>query len=194
MRHMDTLIGRIVETTEELGIADRTLILFTGDNGTHGSIRSTLEDRVVQGGKGKTTDAGTRVPLVAYWPGVVPEGRVSDDLVDFSDFMPTLLEASGTAPPEDLDGQSFRNYAARSAIRGNGSTVTTVPDRSARGPCGSFATSGGNCMATAGSWMLKAIRWKGNPWKTLIAIRLLAPLGTSFKPPCNLCRPKVGHC
>jgi len=107
VRHMDTLIGRIVETTEELGIADRTLILFTGDNGTHGSIRSTLEDGVVQGGKGKTTDAGTRVPLVAYWPGVVPEGRVSEDLVDFSDFMPTLLEASGTAPPEHLDGQSF---------------------------------------------------------------------------------------
>ncbi len=105
--HMDTIVGRIVEKTEELKIADRTLILFTGDNGTHGTIRSTLGDRVVQGGKGKTTDAGTRVPLVVRWPGVVPEGRVSNDLVDFSDFLPTLLEAAGAAVPEGLDGRSF---------------------------------------------------------------------------------------
>jgi len=105
--YMDTLVGRIVKKTRDLGIAKRTLVLFTGDNGTHRSIRSTLADRVVQGGKGKTTDAGTRVPLVACWRGVVPENRVNDDLVDFADFLPTLLEAAGTAVPEGLDGRSF---------------------------------------------------------------------------------------
>ena len=112
--HMDGLVGRIVKRAEELGIARQTLVLFTGDNGTHGSIRSTLDGRVVQGGKGKTTDAGTRVPLVAWWPGVIPEGRLSNDLVDFSDFLPTLLEAAGaTVPPAARDAVP---PAARDAV------------------------------------------------------------------------------
>jgi len=105
--YMDKLVGRIVGKTEELGIADRTLILFMGDNGTHKTIRSSLNGRNIQGGKGKTTDAGTRVPLVAYRPGVVPEGRVCNDLVDFSDFLPTCLEAVGVPVPAGLDGRSF---------------------------------------------------------------------------------------
>lgn len=105
--YMDTLVGRIVDKTVELGIAERTLILFVGDNGTHTAIRSTLNGQVVRGGKGKTTDAGTRVPLVVAQPGVVPTGKVCDDLVDFSDFLPTLLSAAGITVPEGLDGHSF---------------------------------------------------------------------------------------
>jgi len=105
--YMDKLVGQIVSTTEELGIADRTLILFMGDNGTHRTLKSTLNGRTIRGGKGKTTDAGTRVPLLALWPGVVPEGRVCEDLVDFSDLLPTTLEAAGAAIPDGLDGQSF---------------------------------------------------------------------------------------
>ncbi len=62
---------------------------------------------MIKGGKGKTTDAGTREPLVAYWPGVVPQGQVSSDLVDSSDFMPTLLQAAGAKTPAGLDGHSF---------------------------------------------------------------------------------------
>lgn len=105
--YMDALVGRIVRKTEELQIADDTLILFTSDNGTHRSLRSTFDGRTIRGGKGRTTDAGTRVPLVARWPGVVPEGRICDDLVDFSDFLPTLLSAADAEVPEGLDGRSF---------------------------------------------------------------------------------------
>ena len=55
------------------------------------------------------TDAGTHVPLIASWPGTIPAGHVSLDLIDFSDFLPTLLDCAGIAPPPDrvLDGQSF---------------------------------------------------------------------------------------
>lgn len=105
--YMDKVVGQIIQTTEELQIADRTLILFTGDNGTHRTIRSTLDGRVIQGGKGLMTDAGTRVPLVALWPGKVPAGHVSETLVDFSDFLPTLLQATGQKVPDGLDGRSF---------------------------------------------------------------------------------------
>ena len=55
------------------------------------------------------TDGGTRVPLIANWPSVISQGRVCDDLVDFSDFLPTLCEATGAAIPSALkiDGRSF---------------------------------------------------------------------------------------
>lgn len=105
--YMDKLIGRIVKTTEDAGIAERTLILFIGDNGTHATLRSSLNGTQVRGGKGKMTDAGTRVPCVALWPETIPAGRVSSDLVDFSDFLPTVLEAAGQSVPQGLDGRSF---------------------------------------------------------------------------------------
>ena len=105
--YMDKQVGRIIAATEELGIAERTLILFVGDNGTNKKITSTLNGREIQGGKGMTTDAGTRVPLVALRPGTVPAGRVCEDIVDFSDFLPTTLQSTGTPVPDGLDGRSF---------------------------------------------------------------------------------------
>ena len=59
--YMDKLVGRIVGKARQLGIADRTLVLFTGDNGTHRTLRSTLHGRTIPGGKGLTTEAGNRV-------------------------------------------------------------------------------------------------------------------------------------
>lgn len=107
VQHMDHLVGRIVDQTEQLGIADNTLIIFTGDNGTHRTITSHLNGRTIKGGKGQTTDAGTRVALVASQPGTVPQGRVCDDLIDFSDFMATFQELAGVEPAGNQDGTSF---------------------------------------------------------------------------------------
>ena len=105
--YMDKLIGRIVDKTVDLGIEDRTLILVTGDNGTHPSLKSKMGDKVIAGGKGKPTDAGTHVALFAYQPGTVPAGTVSKTLVEFSDFVPTIAEATGAKPPSSIDGRSF---------------------------------------------------------------------------------------
>ena len=105
--YMDEIIGRIVDKTVQLGIAQRTLILVTGDNGTHQSIRSNLGDKVIKGGKGLPTDGGTHVGLFAYQPGTVPAGTVSSDLVEFSDFVPTIADATGASPLSPNDGRSF---------------------------------------------------------------------------------------
>jgi arylsulfatase A-like enzyme len=105
--YMDRLVGRFIDRLHELGIAEETLVLFTADNGTHRSIRSQFKGRLIRGGKGKTTDAGTREPLIAWWPETIRPGRVTDQLVDFSDFLPTFAELAGTPIPEDLDGISF---------------------------------------------------------------------------------------
>ncbi len=107
--HMDQVIGRIVARLDDLGLRENTLLLFFSDNGTHQAIESRMEDRTVRGGKGLTTDAGTHVPLIANWPSTTPGGIVSNDLVDSTDFLPTLLEAAGAPRPNDvlLDGLSF---------------------------------------------------------------------------------------
>ena len=111
--YVDKMVGRIVDKLEEAGVRDNTLILFTGDNGTpggaKGGIVSELNGRIIEGGKSLTTDGGTHVPLIANMPGTVPPGMVTDDLVDFSDMMPTIGEMTGADLPADevLDGVSF---------------------------------------------------------------------------------------
>ncbi len=104
--YMDKLIGRIVEQTAKLGIAEKTLILVTGDNGTHKSLKSKMGDVTIKGGKGLPTDAGTRVALVGYQPGTIPTG-ITNRLVEFSDFMPTIATATGVDIPQGMDGVSF---------------------------------------------------------------------------------------
>ncbi len=107
--YMDKIVGCIVNKLDELGIRENTLVLFTGDNGTNKSIKSKTKNGIIQGDKGQTTDAGTRVPLIANQPGVVTVGKVCGDLVDFSDFVPTFAEAAGIKVPENMivDGRSF---------------------------------------------------------------------------------------
>jgi arylsulfatase A len=108
--YMDKSIGRIVAKLDKLGIRQNTLILYTGDNGTPRGITSRMKDGgSIDGGKGLTTDAGTHVALIANWKGSAPVGKVCTDLVDFSDFLPTLADAAGTAPPAGviIDGRSF---------------------------------------------------------------------------------------
>ena len=107
--YIDKLVGRIEEKLESQGLREKTLLLFTADNGTAINIVSRLGDREIRGGKAFMTDAGTHVPLVANWKGVIAPGQVSDRLVDFTDFLPTIVQAAGAKLPEGLtpDGHSF---------------------------------------------------------------------------------------
>jgi arylsulfatase A len=72
-------------------------------------LASELLGRPVPGGKGYTHDYGTHVPLVINLPGRIPPGQVNKDLIAFSDFFPTMVEAAGLTPKKitDGDGVSF---------------------------------------------------------------------------------------
>lgn len=113
VEYMDGIIGRMVRRIDELGLGENTLVLFFGDNGTLNTIKSRLDRQgkitEFQGGKGETTEAGMRVPLIARWKGRVPAGRVNDDLIDSCDFLPTLCEATGVSAKSmgAQDGRSF---------------------------------------------------------------------------------------
>jgi arylsulfatase A len=107
--YMDKLVGRLVTQLETLGLRDNTLILFVGDNGTGRGTVSRFRGRDYVGAKGSTNEAGMHVPLIASWPGGIAAGRVVDDLVDTTDFLPTICAAAGVPVPAqpELDGRSF---------------------------------------------------------------------------------------
>lgn len=106
VEYMDEVVGRMMDRIGALGLRERTLVLFYSDNGTDKSLTSMLNGKPYAGGKGLTTDAGTRVPLIASGAGVKP-GRVLDDLIDSTDFLPTVLEAAGKPSDAGFDGRSF---------------------------------------------------------------------------------------
>ena len=107
--YTDKLTGKLLAKLDALGIRDNTLVLFVGDNGTGRGTRSMLGDKLVIGGKGTTTETGMHVPLIASWPGKAAAGKVCNDLVDSTDFVPTLLAAAGVTAPKGtkFDGRSF---------------------------------------------------------------------------------------
>ena len=109
VQYIDKNVGRLEDTLAKLGIRKKTLVVFTGDNGTNSMLTSELNGRQIRGGKGYTHDYGTHVPLIVNWPGKVPGGKVNDDLVCFSDLFPTMVEAMGLPQKEisDGDGWSF---------------------------------------------------------------------------------------
>ncbi|MBT8308041.1 MAG: sulfatase-like hydrolase/transferase [Maribacter sp.] len=109
VHYMDKLVGRIRTKVEELGIQDNTLLLFVGDNGTDRDVTSANDGKTIRGNKGYTSDAGTHVPLIAFWDGKIKKESINGNLIDFTDFLPTVLEAATQSKLDSTltDGHSF---------------------------------------------------------------------------------------
>ena len=109
LAYMDKQVGLIVKELERLKLRQKTLIVFSGDNGTAAKFPTTVDGKSISGHKGQMLEGGSRVPLIANWPGVTPSGKVLEDLIDFSDLYPTFAEVAGAPMPTrlPLDGQSF---------------------------------------------------------------------------------------
>ncbi len=107
--YADKLIGKLVAKLEELKLRDNTLLLILGDNGTGRGTPSRFLGRDVVGGKGTSTMWGTHVPGIGNWPGHFASGKACADMIDATDFLPTLCEAVDVKVPAALkiDGRSF---------------------------------------------------------------------------------------
>jgi len=107
--YMDKEVGEIVAALEKLGLREKTLVVFAGDNGTARGYPSPVHGRMLDGFKGTMLEGGSRVPYIASWPGVTPAGKVSQDIVSFADQLPTLAELGGAPLPKDvkIDGVSL---------------------------------------------------------------------------------------
>ena len=109
MAYMDKMVGNVRSKVQQQGLADRTLILFIGDNGTGRDIISRQNGVDVRGAKGATIDEGSRVPFIAWGPGLAKTGLVSESLVNLNDILPTLAELAGAQLPryDPGDGTSL---------------------------------------------------------------------------------------
>ena len=110
VEEVDWSVGRMLDTLRELQLAERTLVIFTSDNGPwlvkgpDGGSAGPL-----RGGKGSTWEGGVRVPTLAWWPGKIAPGSVCDAVAGTIDLLPTAVAiAGGTVPAEPvIDGRDI---------------------------------------------------------------------------------------
>jgi arylsulfatase A-like enzyme len=107
---MDQAVGKVLAAIDDAGVRERTLVIFTSDNGglstSEGHPTSNLP---LRGGKGWLYEGGIRVPFIVRWPGTTKAGAVIDQYIASPDVFPTLLEAAGLPqiPHAHKDGVSF---------------------------------------------------------------------------------------
>lgn len=95
---VDTAVGRVLAALEEFHLAQRTIVVFTSDNG--GLITNgTTSNKPLRYGKASAYEGGVRVPLIVRWPGVTRPGSVSHTPVITMDLFPTLMEGCGLGAP-----------------------------------------------------------------------------------------------
>jgi arylsulfatase A-like enzyme len=117
---VDRQVGEVLQLLKDLGLEQKTLVMFSGDNGGNDYFSSSEFPRGVhsankhpqtgvefRGKKGTLYEGGLRVPFIARWPGKIASGSISQHLCYFPDVMPTIAELTQANAPEDLDGISL---------------------------------------------------------------------------------------
>ncbi len=106
---LDRDVGRIVQMVRNKGIAEKTLILFTSDNGANRGFGEFFKSNgSLRGHKTTLYEGGIREPFIAYWPGTIAPGQVTDRVTAAWDVFPTLCEIASVDVPKAIDGLSFR--------------------------------------------------------------------------------------
>lgn len=117
---LDSYVGRVLESLRKAGVEDRTLVIFSSDNGTThdrpanprfhvGGVDAKFFNSTadLRGYKGSVYEGGLRVPMIVRWPGRIPAGAVNDTPSYFADWFPTLCAAAGLDAPAGLDGENL---------------------------------------------------------------------------------------
>ncbi|MCA9066540.1 MAG: arylsulfatase [Planctomycetaceae bacterium] len=108
---LDSYVGRMMDQLHRLGLAENTLVIFTSDNGPHNESNHNLDrfdpNGPLTGIKRSLTDGGIRVPMIAWWPGKVKSGQVSDHVGYAGDWFATAAELAHATTPSNLDSISF---------------------------------------------------------------------------------------
>jgi len=138
VKYFDKEMGMLMNKLQNAGIESNTIVLcIIGDNGTDGRIVSRYNNSSFRGGKGKTADKGIHLPMIAYGPAKIMGGKVNNNLVDFTDILPTLADIADIPAPANfgiLDGVSFapqlfgQFYTARTSCFGYYDVNRNGPD------------------------------------------------------------------
>lgn len=105
IEHLDAGIGRVLEALRENGLEERTLVIFTSDNG--GQVNVGARNGPLRAGKGTLYEGGLRVPMAVRWPGKIEAGRRSDRVALTMDLFPTLVEVAGAKVKQPVEGRSL---------------------------------------------------------------------------------------
>jgi arylsulfatase A-like enzyme len=114
---LDDAVGSLLDAIEKKGMAENTVIIFVSDNGGNMYSRISADGDVaptsnapLRGGKASMCEGGIRVPCIVVWPGVTEAGSRSDEIIQTSDFYPTLLSGLGIALPQNhaIDGMDIK--------------------------------------------------------------------------------------
>ena len=119
---IDSYVGELLDTVDQLGLAEDTIFIFTADNGPEalgpGQTSITVETGLHgSAGPWRSTlftsyEGALRVPFAVRWPGKIEEGRVSDEIVHAMDLFPTLAAIAGGEVPSDrvIDGIDMSGF------------------------------------------------------------------------------------
>ncbi len=151
---MDAQVGRVVDSLDQLGLADKTIIVFTSDHGYH-----TGEHGLWQ--KMSLFEESARVPMLIVAPGVTAKGGVAKSPVSHIDLFPTLTELCGLKAPSNIQGQSLVPMLKDPNVTGRGWAITQVT----RGGAGAGAAqnSKANDKRFFG-YSLRTARWRYTEW------------------------------
>ncbi len=174
---VDQSVGAIVAALHKHGISEKTIIVFTSDNG--GLMPKSTSNLPLSGGKGFPYEAGARVPMIVVWPGVVKPGSTCDERVMGIDLYPTFCAMAGIAPPREqkLDGRSLAPLLMQSGALGNRPLFWYYPHYThAVGPYASVIEKGWKLIryfndADGGAYELYDLRNDPHELKNLAASR-----------------------
>ena len=111
IKMIDETVGKLNDKLKSMNLDKHTLLIFSSDNGPHQEGFHQMEffnsNRELRGMKRDFYDGGIKTPFIAKWPGHIIPGTTSDHISAFWDFMPTICEIVGAAPPDNTDGISM---------------------------------------------------------------------------------------
>ena len=157
----DWCLGQVYEALEERGILDDTLVVFTSDNGPMRGENGQRSAGNLRGYKNTAFEGGHRVPFVARWPGHIPAGGVSDELICLADIYATLAELVGVGLDDDSAEDSFSVLPALVAGDGDRSTAIGGHGANVRLPLRpALVSDTGGFSSDVGDFAMRVGRWK----------------------------------
>ncbi len=110
IEELDWAVGEILAALKRLGLDEKTLVVWTSDNGAVRRVPPQGSNAPLTGWGYDTSEGAMRMPCLVRWPGRVPAGKVGDELCTMMDWLPTCAKLAGAEPPRDriVDGHDIR--------------------------------------------------------------------------------------
>jgi arylsulfatase A-like enzyme len=130
VQEIDWQVGSLMDTLDELGLAENTLVVYASDNGPQLNVEGHGSAGVLRDGKWTNFEGGIRVPCIMRWPGKIPAGSSNNEITGIMDMLPTFSVMAGVEVPSDrvIDGSNILPYMLGKEVRTPIHDAFIVPD------------------------------------------------------------------